>query len=63
MVTTTASSVVPSPCVGICTLDPHGLCVGCYRTMAEIAQWVQMDDAQRLHLMEVLLPCRQAAGR
>jgi predicted Fe-S protein YdhL (DUF1289 family) len=30
----------PSPCVNICTLDAAGaLCLGCGRTLAEIAEW------------------------
>ena len=51
---------VLSPCVGICSLDRAGLCEGCLRTSAEIAHWSQMDDDQRLHLMEVVLPRREA---
>ncbi|WP_081473954.1 DUF1289 domain-containing protein [Novosphingobium pentaromativorans] len=31
---------VPSPCTGVCRLDPgSGLCLGCKRTMEEIADW------------------------
>jgi predicted Fe-S protein YdhL (DUF1289 family) len=40
---------VPSPCVKICRLDASGrVCTGCYRSLAEIAGWLQMDDAARL---------------
>ncbi len=49
---------VLSPCVGICALDDDGLCLGCHRTSAEIARWVQMDDDERLRLMEAVLPLR-----
>ena len=28
-----------SPCVNICVLDAHGYCIGCYRTIEEIAGW------------------------
>lgn len=45
---------VLSPCVGICSLDAAGLCVGCRRTAAEIAAWTLMDDAARLRVMESL---------
>ena len=48
---------VLSPCIGICALDDDGLCQGCHRTSAEIARWVQMDDGERLRLME-RLPAR-----
>jgi predicted Fe-S protein YdhL (DUF1289 family) len=51
---------VLSPCVGICSLDAQGLCEGCHRTTAEIARWSQMNDDERLHLMDVVLPRREA---
>ena len=51
---------VLSPCVGICTLDDLGLCEGCHRSAAEIAHWPQMNDNERLHLMEAVLPQREA---
>jgi uncharacterized protein len=29
-----------SPCVGVCSLDPAGRhCVGCFRSLDEIAAW------------------------
>ena len=51
---------VLSPCVGICALDEQGLCEGCHRSAGEIARWPQMNDDQRLHLMEMVLPLREA---
>ncbi|HEU0153329.1 MAG TPA: DUF1289 domain-containing protein [Arenimonas sp.] len=51
---------VLSPCVGICSLDAEGLCEGCHRTTAEIARWSQMNDDERLQLMDVVLPRREA---
>ena len=50
-----------SPCIGICRLDDAGLCEGCHRTGHEIAAWSRMSDAQRLHLMDEVLPEREAA--
>ena len=52
---------VLSPCIGICRLDDLGLCVGCRRTTSEIARWGQMGDDERLRLMEIVLPMRDAA--
>ncbi len=38
--------IVPSPCVAVCTMSlAGGLCEGCLRTLDEIAQWSQMDNA------------------
>jgi predicted Fe-S protein YdhL (DUF1289 family) len=51
---------VLSPCVGICSLDDSGLCEGCHRNTSEIARWSQMNDDERLHVMEVVLPKREA---
>lgn len=51
---------VLSPCIGVCTLDEEGSCLGCHRTAGEIALWSQMDDDERLHLMEHVLPEREA---
>jgi len=43
---------VPSPCVGICALDPSsGWCRGCFRTAAEIGAWLQMDAPARRALL------------
>jgi predicted Fe-S protein YdhL (DUF1289 family) len=50
-----------SPCVKICQLDhAKGVCVGCLRTLDEIARWSQMTEEQRLRIMADL-PKRQAA--
>lgn len=39
---------VPSPCISVCAMDPvSGLCTGCYRTLAEIAEWSVLDDDER----------------
>lgn len=53
---------VLSPCIGVCTLGADGLCEGCLRTVDEIAAWSRMSDAERLHVMDVLLPRREAAA-
>ena len=51
---------VLSPCIGICSLDPEGLCEGCHRSAGEIARWSQMSDDERLRLMTYVLPEREA---
>ncbi len=39
---------VESPCVKLCVIHPEErLCVGCYRTIDEIAVWSQMTPAAR----------------
>ena len=49
-----------TPCTGVCTLAEDGLCLGCHRTGAEIARWGQMNDVERLRLMDTILPLREA---
>ncbi|NLD68621.1 MAG: DUF1289 domain-containing protein [Limnobacter sp.] len=37
-----------SPCISICKIDPEdGLCIGCQRTIDEIANWGAMTPEQR----------------
>jgi predicted Fe-S protein YdhL (DUF1289 family) len=47
-----------SPCIGICRMDPDGLCRGCRRTLAEIACWGAMSDAERRRWMREVQPLR-----
>jgi len=40
--------IVASPCVSVCVIDERsGLCAGCYRTLSEIAAWIDFSPAQR----------------
>jgi predicted Fe-S protein YdhL (DUF1289 family) len=55
-----AFRAVVSPCVGGCALVAEGWCEGCHRSAGEISRWPQMNDDQRLHLMEKVLPLREA---
>jgi predicted Fe-S protein YdhL (DUF1289 family) len=36
-----------SPCNGICRLDREEICVGCFRTRAEIGRWTQLNDVEK----------------
>ena len=39
---------VVSPCVSVCVIDhPSGLCAGCYRTLEEIAGWIDLSNAAK----------------
>jgi predicted Fe-S protein YdhL (DUF1289 family) len=55
---------VPSPCIGVCVLDPQsGLCAGCARTLDEIARWPALGDAERRALLDALASRRGGADR
>jgi predicted Fe-S protein YdhL (DUF1289 family) len=44
-----------SPCVAVCRLDPRsGLCVGCGRSIDEIAGWPDLDEAARRRILDRL---------
>lgn len=44
-----------TPCVKICTLDhASGTCLGCGRTIEEIARWGSLSDAERRRIMAEL---------
>ena len=54
------SPLIESPCTKVCTLDPlSGLCLGCGRTVDEIALWTAMSAAERARVMAEL-PKRRA---
>ena len=38
----------------ICVIEADGLCVGCARTLDEIARWQQMTPTQRREVMAQL---------
>ena len=50
---TAMSATLPAtPCVRICVVDPvSALCVGCGRTVAEIAAWPAMSETDRVAVM------------
>ena len=56
----TLPSPVLSPCIGLCEIAADGLCEGCHRSLAEIARWGVMQEAERLRLMDEVLPARAA---
>ncbi len=43
-----SAPTISTPCVKVCVIDPRSaLCVGCGRTVAEIAAWTAMSEAER----------------
>ncbi len=50
--TTIERPLIESPCIKVCTLDAHArLCLGCGRTVDEIARWMAMSAAERTRVM------------
>ena len=47
-----------SPCTKVCVMDADNrYCLGCKRTLGEIARWGEMADSERARVLE-LLPAR-----
>ncbi|MFK7893583.1 MAG: DUF1289 domain-containing protein [Granulosicoccus sp.] len=58
------SGTTASPCSGICTIDEYSkFCLGCQRTIKEIAQWGAMDDEQRLEVLNKCVERQQMPSR
>jgi len=56
----TPAGPVPSPCNSVCRIDGRsGWCLGCRRTIAEIAAWSTLSEADKRALCEAL-PQRRA---
>lgn len=53
---------VASPCNSVCRIDPaSGLCLGCRRSLDEIATWSAMPEARKRAVLAAL-PARQVGA-
>jgi len=54
---------VPSPCTSVCRMDPASRwCLGCARTLPEIAAWAGLDDEAKRQMLALLPERRSAMG-
>ena len=51
----------PSPCISICALNEDSFCIGCLRSLEEIAAWSTMDAEAQWAVLEEL-PERRKTG-
>ncbi|HEY1929386.1 MAG TPA: DUF1289 domain-containing protein [Caulobacteraceae bacterium] len=50
-----APRAIATPCIQVCVVDGEsGLCLGCHRTLAEVAGWARFTDDERADLMAEL---------
>jgi predicted Fe-S protein YdhL (DUF1289 family) len=43
---------IETPCIAVCIIDPKTkLCLGCGRTLPEIARWHRIESTERLDIM------------
>jgi predicted Fe-S protein YdhL (DUF1289 family) len=52
-----------SPCISVCNIGPAGWCVGCYRTLPEIAGWMRLDAAAQWAVIRACEARRTASAR
>lgn len=50
--------MISTPCIKVCVME-NDLCLGCGRTLGEIASWGSMREAERRAIMD-MLPARLA---
>jgi predicted Fe-S protein YdhL (DUF1289 family) len=56
-------AAVASPCTSVCTIDAvTGLCAGCYRTLDEIAGWIDLPEQRKRTLLATLATRRAQFG-
>jgi uncharacterized protein len=54
---------VSTPCTKVCAVSGRtGMCIGCGRTLREIAAWSDYDERQRRAIMDQL-PARLASAK
>jgi predicted Fe-S protein YdhL (DUF1289 family) len=53
----------PSPCNRVCRIDPAtGWCLGCSRTLAEIADWAMLSAGEKRALLAQIAERRPGGG-
>lgn len=56
-------AIPASPCTGYCTLDPQRQhCLGCHRSLAEIAAWPSAGTAARQAILDAVARRQQGRG-
>lgn len=46
------SDDIASPCVNNCQLNEEDVCMGCYRSLQEIGDWMLLNSEQRLEVLQ-----------
>jgi len=60
---TFSAAAVPSPCTSICRMDhATGWCLGCARTLPEIAAWAGLDEGGKRQIWALLPDRRRLLG-
>lgn len=49
-----------SPCISVCLLDEQDICLGCYRSAAEITDWFMANPSEKRDILARALDRRLA---
>jgi len=42
---------IKSPCTNICQLNVDKICLGCFRTIDEIANWTKLSEEEKYNII------------
>jgi len=43
---------IASPCIDVCQMsEDKTVCIGCYRSLSEIANWSRLTDAEKVRVI------------
>ena len=48
-----AINEVKSPCISVCALNDDGVCIGCWRSVDEIAAWSSLDNEKKREVVKL----------
>jgi predicted Fe-S protein YdhL (DUF1289 family) len=51
-----------SPCISVCLLDEQDICVGCFRSAAEVTDWFMASAEEKREILRRIEERREAAG-
>ena len=53
---------IESPCIDVCQMsEDKTVCTGCYRSLAEIANWRHLTDAEKIRVIAAAQARRTAS--
>ena len=53
---------IKSPCIEVCALEDHNVCIGCYRTADVIIDWFAASDERKRVILEAVHRRRTASS-
>lgn len=53
---------IKSPCQLICTYDENRICIGCFRSLEEVAKWDSFTEEQKQQVLDNIIKRREERG-